>query len=54
MPRIADQHDDEQVTYDYPFLAMFRKPMAVFVGALTVFVAAWLVSRIDTSIGKRE
>ena len=42
-----------QVTYDYPSMAGFRKPITIFVGVLTVFAAAWAIGRIDTSIRKR-
>nr|KMM65510.1 ribophorin I [Coccidioides posadasii RMSCC 3488] len=55
MTNVADEARDAQliVTYDYPFLASFRKPMAVFVGMLSVFVAAWVIGNIDVSIKKR-
>ncbi|EAS35662.3 oligosaccharyltransferase alpha subunit ostA [Coccidioides immitis RS] len=54
MTNVADEARDAQliVTYDYPFLASFRKPMAVFVGMLSVFVAAWVIGNIDVSIKK--
>jgi oligosaccharyltransferase complex subunit alpha (ribophorin I) len=41
------------VIYDYPFTAAFRKPVSIIVGVFGVFVAAWAIGRVDTSIGKR-
>ncbi|EXJ89336.1 oligosaccharyl transferase complex subunit OST4 [Capronia epimyces CBS 606.96] len=42
------------VTYQYSFLAGLRKPFTVFAGVAVVFVVAFLVGRVDTSIGKRK
>lgn len=42
------------VTYDYPFLAGFRKPIAIFAAVLGVFAVSWIVSSLDTSIGKKK
>ncbi|OAL33713.1 hypothetical protein AYO20_07051 [Fonsecaea nubica] len=42
------------VTYEYPFLAAFRKPMTIFTGLAVVFVLAYLVGSVDTSIGKKK
>jgi oligosaccharyltransferase complex subunit alpha (ribophorin I) len=41
------------ITYDYPFSASFRKPITLFMGVLAVFAASWLVTSVDTSIGKK-
>lgn len=41
------------VTYDYPPFAALRKPLTIFVGVFAVFVAAWAIGRVDTSIGKK-
>ncbi len=41
-----------QITYDYPFTAAFRKPITIFLGVLSVFVTAWVIKMVDTSIGK--
>jgi len=41
------------VTYDYPLLASLRKPVTIVVGTMAVFVAAWVVGRLDVSIGKK-
>lgn len=53
---VDDLRDRELiVTYDYPFLAAFRKPLAVFVGFFSIFVAAWGIGTIDTGIrGKKR
>ncbi|KAI1957798.1 dolichyl-diphosphooligosaccharide--protein glycosyltransferase subunit 1 [Ophidiomyces ophidiicola] len=52
---IADEARDVQliVTYNYPFAASLRKPITIFVGVLSVFVAAWAISNVDVSIKKR-
>lgn len=42
------------VTYEYPFAAAFRKPLTIFAGAVVVFVVAWAISTVDTSIGKKK
>ena len=39
-----------QVTYDYPFIAAFRKPITVFLGVASVFVTAWAIAKLDISI----
>jgi oligosaccharyltransferase complex subunit alpha (ribophorin I) len=41
------------VTYDYSFLASLRKPVTIVVGTMGVFIAAWVVGRLDVSIGKK-
>ncbi|EGD95328.1 oligosaccharyl transferase subunit alpha [Trichophyton tonsurans CBS 112818] len=41
------------VTYDYPFLAAFRKPLSIFGAILAVFTAAWVLGNIDVSIKRR-
>lgn len=40
-----------QVTYDYPISAGLRKPITIFVGVLAVFITAWVIGRLDVSIG---
>lgn len=51
---VIDESRDQDliVTYDYPFWASFRKPMTIVAGVLSVFMAAWGVGQVDTSIGK--
>jgi oligosaccharyltransferase complex subunit alpha (ribophorin I) len=54
---IVDELRDREliVTYDYPFLAGLRKPLAIFVGFLSLFVAAWAIGNVDVGIhGKRS
>jgi len=41
------------VTYDYSFLASLRKPVTIMIGTMGVFIAAWVVGRLDVSIGKK-
>lgn len=40
------------VTYDYPFIAAYRKPLTIFVGIMTVFFSAWGIGRLDVSIAR--
>jgi oligosaccharyltransferase complex subunit alpha (ribophorin I) len=42
------------VTYQYTFLAALRKPVIIFTTVAGVFVVAWLVGSLDTSIGKKK
>lgn len=42
------------VTYDYPFMAGFRKPIIIFAAILGVFAVSWVVGSLDTSIGKKK
>ncbi|EER39236.1 oligosaccharyl transferase subunit [Histoplasma capsulatum var. duboisii H88] len=41
------------VTYDYPTLAILRKPLTMAAGLFSVFVTVWLVGNLDVSIKKR-
>ena len=45
---------DIVITYDYPSTAGLRKPAVITLAMFTVFVAAWVVGRLDTSIGKKK
>jgi oligosaccharyltransferase complex subunit alpha (ribophorin I) len=45
---------DVLVTYEYTTAAALRKPLSVFAGFVVVFVLAWAVGQVDTSIGKRK
>ena len=40
------------VVYDYPFAAGLRKPLTIFAAIMAVFLTAFALSRVDTSIGK--
>ncbi|MCJ1396631.1 dolichyl-diphosphooligosaccharide--protein glycosyltransferase subunit 1 [Xylographa bjoerkii] len=42
------------VTYEYPMTAGLRKPITIFLGVMAVFTTAWVVGRVDTSIGKKS
>ncbi|KAJ5533264.1 hypothetical protein N7494_009816 [Penicillium frequentans] len=52
---LTDEARDAQlvVTYDHTFMDAFRKPLTIFGGLLTFFVAIWFLGSIDTSIKKR-
>lgn len=45
---------DIVVTYDYSWTAGFRKPIVIFATLLSVFSAAWVIGRLDVSIGKKK
>ena len=51
---VVDESREKEliVTYDYPFIAAYRKPITVFLGIFAVFVAAWGISMLDVGIGK--
>lgn len=53
---VDDLRDRELIiTYDYPFLAGFRKPIVIFLSTLSLFVAAWGIGTLDVSIkGKKR
>lgn len=52
---VDDLRDRELVvTYDYPFMARFRKPLTIFGGVMAVFVVSWVVGNLDVSIGKKQ
>ncbi|EKG21163.1 Ribophorin I [Macrophomina phaseolina MS6] len=42
------------VTYDYPWIEAFRKPITITLGMFAVFTAAWALGSIDTSIGAKQ
>jgi oligosaccharyltransferase complex subunit alpha (ribophorin I) len=42
------------VTYDYSWTAGFRKPIVITMGMFAVFAVTWVMSTIDTSIGKKK
>ncbi|KAK2750639.1 dolichyl-diphosphooligosaccharide--protein glycosyltransferase subunit 1 [Myotisia sp. PD_48] len=46
---VADEARDSQliVTYDYPFTALFRKPITIFATIFGVLVTVWVVGNID-------
>ena len=53
---VVDDARDQSliITYEYPFLAAFRKPITIFAGVLAVFVTAWAIGNVDVSIGKKK
>lgn len=53
---LVDEFRDRDliVTYDYPWTAGYRKPIVITLGVFAVFSVAWILSSIDTSIGKKK
>jgi oligosaccharyltransferase complex subunit alpha (ribophorin I) len=54
---IVDEFRDREliVTYDYPFLAGFRKPIVIFITMISLYTAAWGIGTLDISIkGKKR
>jgi oligosaccharyltransferase complex subunit alpha (ribophorin I) len=42
------------VTYDYPFIAILRKPLVIFAGFFSLFAATWAIGSLDVRIkGKK-
>ena len=52
---LIDSSRDQTITvsYDYPVTAAFRKPVTVFVGVMAVFVAAYVIGKVDISISAK-
>jgi oligosaccharyltransferase complex subunit alpha (ribophorin I) len=46
------QHKELIVTYHLPKMAAYRKPFVIFTALSTLFLFSWVVSKIDTRIGK--
>lgn len=42
------------ITYDYPWLASFRKPISITLAVFGVFATIWAVGNIDVRIGKKR
>jgi len=42
------------VTYDYPRMAGYRKPLVIAAAVFSLFAATWVIGSIDTSIGKKK
>ena len=51
---VRDAGVEVLVTYRYTTISALRKPLSLVVGVFTVFVVAWAVGRVDTSIGRKE
>ncbi|KAK4497728.1 hypothetical protein PRZ48_010381 [Zasmidium cellare] len=53
---IVDELRDRDliVTYDYPSIAKFRKPLTITAGIFAVFVVAWVLGNLDVSIGRKQ
>lgn len=42
------------ITYDYPWIAVYRKPLTIAGAVLGLFTVALLVGNIDVRIGKKK
>lgn len=53
---VVDELKDIQVlvSYEYTFMSALRKPLSIIAGFSAVYVVAWLVSLVDTSIGRKQ
>lgn len=53
---VVDEIRDAEllVTYEYTTASALRKPLSIFAGFVVVFVVAWAVGQLDTSIGKKK
>ena len=51
---VIDEARDKDliVTYDYPLIAAYRKPLTIFAGIMAVFATAWGIGRLDVSIAR--
>jgi oligosaccharyltransferase complex subunit alpha (ribophorin I) len=45
---------DLVITYEYPWIASFRKPLTIAAAVFGVFFTAWVVGNLDVRIGKRS
>lgn len=45
---------DVLVSYEYSLMSAMRKPLNIMTGFCSVFVVAWLLSLVDTSIGRKQ
>lgn len=45
---------DVLVSYEYSLMSALRKPLSIIGGFASVFVVAWLLSLVDTSIGRKQ
>lgn len=51
---VVDEARDKHliVTYDYPLMAAYRKPLTICAGIIAVFSTAYILGKLDMSIGK--
>jgi oligosaccharyltransferase complex subunit alpha (ribophorin I) len=45
---------DLVITYDYPWTAGYRKPLTIAAGLGSLLLGVYLISSVDTSIGRRK
>jgi oligosaccharyltransferase complex subunit alpha (ribophorin I) len=41
------------VTYEYPLIASFRKPLTIAITAFGLFFTVWVIGNLDVRIGKK-
>lgn len=53
---LVDDFRDREliVTYDYPWIAGYRKPIVITLGLFAFLAVTWVLGSIDTSIGKKK
>jgi oligosaccharyltransferase complex subunit alpha (ribophorin I) len=47
------ERGDVVITYDYPWLAGYRKPATIAAAIFSIFFTAWIVGNLDVRIGKK-
>jgi oligosaccharyltransferase complex subunit alpha (ribophorin I) len=48
------ERGDIIITYDYPWLAGYRKPLTISIALFGVFFTTWIVGNLNVSIGKKR
>jgi oligosaccharyltransferase complex subunit alpha (ribophorin I) len=53
---VVDEWRDKDliITYDYSWTAGYRKPLTIAAGLGSLFLGVFLVTSVDTRIGKRK
>lgn len=52
---VDDLRDRELiVTYDYPFMAILRKPLVIFASFMSLFAATWAIGSLDIRIRAKK
>lgn len=41
------------ISYDVPLMATLRKPIVIFASMMSVYVAAWVIGKIEVGIAKK-
>lgn len=53
---VVDEWRDKElvITYNYPWTAGYRKPLTIAAGLGSLLLAVFVISSVDTSIGRRK